>query len=103
MMDEWKDLGHRDEGEDNTWAGYYNVRRNAEERRVLGRSRSATNIMIKGFQYFSRASSVSRAASVFSEDRLTDMTDFDEVRVQLFFPLFILLCCCAFASYFRLG
>lgn len=79
-MDEWKELGHREDDDDaNTWTGYHNMRRNAEERRVLGRSRSATNIMFKGFQYFSRASSVSRAASVISEDRYTDLTDFDEV------------------------
>lgn len=78
VMDEWREMGHKDD-EDKSWAGYNDISRNAEERRVLGRSRSATNIMLKGFQYFSRASSVSRAGSVMSEDRFTDMTDFDEV------------------------
>lgn len=81
VMDEWREMGHKED--DRTWTG--NTSLNAEERRVLHRSRSATNIMLKGYQYFSRASSVARSNSVtremrdMSEDRFTDMTDFDEV------------------------
>lgn len=96
VMDEWKSLGHKDDDSENL-SGYYNIRRNAEERRVLGRSRSATNIMIKGFQYFSRASSVSRSNSVmrdFSDDRLTDfdqMTELDEVCDNVYVCIFVYL------------
>lgn len=69
VMDEWKNLGHRNDCSD-----YYNseaLRRHAEDRRIIGRSRSATNIMIKGFQLFSRASSSARSSVTreFSEDR----------------------------------
>lgn len=54
VMDEWKSMGHKE----------------LENKRSLGKSRSATNIMIKGFQYFSRASSCrSSVARELSEDR----------------------------------
>lgn len=54
VMDEWKGMGHRD----------------GDVKRALGKSRSATNIMIKGFQYFSRASSCrSSMTRELSEDR----------------------------------
>ncbi|XP_060534266.1 unconventional myosin-XVIIIa isoform X3 [Cylas formicarius] len=53
VMDEWKRMGRK---EDEQHA--LRMKRN----RCLGRSRSATNIMIKGFQYYSRSSSVSRSS-----------------------------------------
>ncbi|RZC34926.1 SMC N domain containing protein [Asbolus verrucosus] len=61
VMDEWKRLGHRDDGLEY-------LRRGRDER--AGRSRSATNILIKGFQLYSRSSSCSRSSVVrdFSED-----------------------------------
>jgi hypothetical protein len=52
VMDEWKRFGHRDDE--------YDMRRLREQR--AGRSRSATNILIKGFQLFSRSSSCSRSS-----------------------------------------
>lgn len=53
VMDEWKGMGHK-EG----------------DKRGMGKSKSATNIMIKGFQYFSRASSCrSSMTRELSEDR----------------------------------
>lgn len=59
VMDEWRRLGHKDE---------------PEMKKRLGRSKSATNIMIKGFTLFSRsgsrASSISRSRGI-SEDRTT--------------------------------
>uniref|UniRef100_A0A1Y1KV81 Myosin tail domain-containing protein n=1 Tax=Photinus pyralis TaxID=7054 RepID=A0A1Y1KV81_PHOPY len=79
VMDEWKRLGHKESSSD----AYdpHSIRRNAEDRRIIGRSRSATNILIKGFQLFSRSgsarSSVARDASECTEaeaDELTELT-----------------------------
>lgn len=95
-MDEWKSMGHKDDENSDREARSLSLRKNAEDRRVLGRSRSATNIMIKGFQYYSRSNSVCRSNSMcrstnsmcpsnssltrdMSEDRMTDR-DFDEVN-----------------------
>lgn len=65
VMDEWRRLGHKDESD-----------------RTIGRSKSATNIMIKGFTMFSRsgsrASSVCRSNRGISEDRTT-VSEMDEV------------------------
>lgn len=66
-------MGHKDE-----WRDCYSSAsmRCAEDRRGVGRSKSATNIMIKGFQYFSRGSS--RRSSVTregSEDRTDAYVD----------------------------
>lgn len=72
IMDEWKRIGHRNES--NEMIDYKN--------KDLLKSRSATNIMIKGFQYFSRSNNTgrsrSRSASRFSEDTLSMCND--EVR-----------------------
>lgn len=66
VMDEWRHLGHKDE---------------AESLSGLGRSKSATNIMIKGFRYYSRASSCrSSVARDFSEDRTE--AEADEVYLR---------------------
>lgn len=69
VMDEWKSLGHKD---------------NSRSERRLDRSKSATNIMIKGFQYFSRASSASRSsvARSFVSDDATE-AQADEVTNQI--------------------
>lgn len=73
VMDEWRRLGHKDESD-----MYYDGMR-----RKVGRSKSATNIMIKGFTLFSRsgsrASSVARSTTrEISEDRTT-VSEMDEV------------------------
>lgn len=71
VMDEWKRLGHREE---------------PEVKKRLARSKSATNIMIKGFTLFSRsgsrASSVSRSRGI-SEDRTT-VSEMEEVCHKIF-------------------
>lgn len=75
VMDEWRRLGHRDEPDLESYYG--------SSRRKLGRSKSATNIMIKGFTLFSRsgsrASSVCRSSRGISEDRTT-VSELEEVR-----------------------
>lgn len=74
VMDEWKSMGHKEDGKRRTAES---VRRNAEDRRNIGRSSSATNILIKGFQYFSRASSCNRSSMTreLSEDRTETLAD----------------------------
>ncbi|XP_012245728.1 unconventional myosin-XVIIIa isoform X7 [Bombus impatiens] len=70
IMDEWRSLGHRDDADNDLnlpsmSRGY--------ERRGMGRSQSATNIMIRGYQYYSRSNSIGkssrRSLSRASEDR----------------------------------
>ncbi|XP_012149552.1 uncharacterized protein LOC100883300 isoform X7 [Megachile rotundata] len=71
IMDEWRSLGHKGDAGDEM--GSQNVSR--QDGRGVGRSQSATNIMIRGYQYYSRASSVAknsssrRSMSHASEDR----------------------------------
>lgn len=81
VMDEWKSMGRRRNDDD----VYGSLRQNCKGRKSLGRSSSATNIMIKGFQLFSRANSCSRSsmAREISEDR----TDADGEEVFLFICL----------------
>lgn len=76
VMDEWKSLGHKDDGVGRKRTAE-SVRRNAEDRRNIGRSSSATNILIKGFQLFSRASSCNRSSVTreLSEDRTEAQAD----------------------------
>lgn len=79
VMDEWKNLGHRDE------------RDGVSDGRSLGRSKSATNIMIKGFQYFSRASSCrSSVTRDISEDATEALAD--EVNWGSSIDLVVALC-----------
>ncbi|KAG7206054.1 hypothetical protein KM043_003452 [Ampulex compressa] len=59
VMEEWRSLGHRDEAEDELSGG---LRRSGAGQQ-MGRSQSATNIMIRGFQYYSRASSLGKSVS----------------------------------------
>ena len=58
IMEEWRSLGHNDDTGD--LANLTSLPHNDRHRR-LGRSKSATNIMIKGFQYYSRANSVAKS------------------------------------------
>ncbi|CAG4932431.1 unnamed protein product [Colias eurytheme] len=81
IMDEWRRLGHKDEPD---LEMYYDGKK-----RKVGRSKSATNIMIKGFTLFSRtgsrASSVCRSSRGVSEDRTTvsEMDELSEVGGEL--------------------
>lgn len=75
IMDEWRSLGHRDEINDEPISLPYAC--DNHSRRVIGRSQSATNIMIRGYQYYSRSNSVARSPSRrslsrASEDRTSD-------------------------------
>ena len=74
VMDEWRRMGHRDEG-------LYEARRAAQQR--AGRSRSATNILIKGFQLYSRSSSCSRS-SVARDFSMDDCTEGEADEVAWF-------------------
>jgi len=74
IMDEWRSLGHRDEIDDEPISLPY---MRDKSRGVIGRSQSATNIMIRGYQYYSRSNSVAkspsrRSLSRASEDRTLD-------------------------------
>lgn len=78
VMDEWRNLGHKDEADLESYCG--------NSKRKVGRSKSATNIMIKGFTLFSRngsrASSVCGSNRGISEDRTT-VSEMDEVGILL--------------------
>lgn len=78
VMDEWKGLGRPDDEN-------HNMRlRRSYEGRSMSRCRSATNIMIKGFQYYSRSNSCSRSSMV--RDLYEDATEAecDEVDFCVF-------------------
>ena len=70
IMDEWRSMGHRDDA-DNDLNLASMTRGN--ERCGMGRSQSATNIMIRGYQYYSRSNSIGknsrRSLSRTSDDR----------------------------------
>lgn len=73
IMDEWRSLGHKDEIDEPISLPYARDK----PRSVIGRSQSATNIMIRGYQYYSRSNSVAkspsrRSLSRASEDRTLD-------------------------------
>lgn len=71
VMDEWKRVGRKDNNDD-----VVKPRNPADK--IAGRSRSATNIMIKGYQLFSRANSISSrnsGAKEVSEDCTDCNTD----------------------------
>lgn len=67
IMDEWRSLGHRDDANDET----ISLSRD-KPRGIIGRSQSATNIMIRGYQYYSRASSVTKSPSRRSLSRTSE-------------------------------
>lgn len=69
IMDEWRGLGHKDEAEDEP-ASLPNTR--DKPRITIGRSQSATNIMIRGFQYYSRSNSVGKSPSRRSLSRASE-------------------------------
>lgn len=71
IMDEWRNLGHRDDSDNDL----NSIMTRGGKRGQMGRSQSATNIMIRGYQYYSRSNSVGknsysrRSISRASEDR----------------------------------
>ncbi|GJQ77981.1 Myo18 [Trypoxylus dichotomus] len=73
VMEEWKSTGRRRDDNNNM---------SVKERALMGRSKSATNIMIKGFQLFSRANSCSRSS--IGKDLTEDLTEaeVDEVLTR---------------------
>lgn len=84
VMDEWRRLGHKDDSD---------MMFDGKKRRVL-RSKSATNIMIKGFTLFSRsgsrASSICRSSRGISEDRTT-VSEMDEVTHTIDYFYYIIV------------
>lgn len=64
VMDEWKVTGRKRDDNNNM---------SVKERALMGRSKSATNIMIKGFQLFSKANSCSRSS--LARDASDDCTE----------------------------
>lgn len=72
VMDEWKGMGHKEDDS-------FKIKKPGAK--FIGRSRSATNIMIKGFQYFSRANSCSRSSVARESSVGGDITDCEEVGV----------------------
>lgn len=82
VMDEWKSLGHKEDEN-------HSLRMKRHNGKYVGRSRSATNIMIKGFQYFSRASSCSRSSVARESSVGGDVTDCEEVGITLNVTLLI--------------
>ncbi|XP_011153547.1 unconventional myosin-XVIIIa isoform X4 [Harpegnathos saltator] len=70
IMDEWRSLGHKDEAEDEPMS-LPNQQRDMP-RITIGRSQSATNIMIRGFQYFSRSNSIGKSLSRHSLSRASE-------------------------------
>lgn len=91
-MDEWKRIGRSAGDEAMTMSC---TSPDGRRRRNLARSKSATNILIKGYQYFSRSSSVgkspSRPVSRLSEDDRT-LSQCDEEVVFKADVFFLFLC-----------
>ncbi|XP_017755479.1 PREDICTED: unconventional myosin-XVIIIa-like isoform X2 [Eufriesea mexicana] len=80
IMDEWRSLGHRDESDDD----FSLQLPRGKDRGVIGRSQSATNIMIRGYQYYSRSNSVAKSCSRRSLSRASeDRTISDSVGQEL--------------------
>lgn len=82
IMDEWKRLGHKNDAMD-----IDNMMMPHNRHKSLSRSKSATNIMIKGYQYFSRGNSVAKSIgdpltklSRLSEDRT--LSEFEDNEVE---------------------
>lgn len=80
IMDEWRNLGHRDDSEDELSLQMTR----GSNRRAIGRSQSATNIMIRGYQYYSRSNSVGKSCSRRSLSRASeDRTISDSVGQEV--------------------
>lgn len=60
IMDEWRSLGHKDDVNDEAISLPH---MQDKPRGIIGRSQSATNIMIRGYQYYSRSNSVTKSPS----------------------------------------
>lgn len=69
IMDEWRSLGHKDEMNDDM-ISLPHMR--DKPRGIIGRSQSATNIMIRGYQYYSRSNSVTKSPSRRSLSRASE-------------------------------
>lgn len=76
VMDEWRSLGHKDEAEDDPASLPPYLR--SKQHGMIGRSQSATNIMIRGFQYYSRSNSVAKSPSRRSISRASEDGTFSE-------------------------
>lgn len=62
IMDEWRSLGHNNEADDDQAISVPHMRNKSRD--LTGRrSQSATNIMIRGYQYYSRSNSVGKSPS----------------------------------------
>lgn len=60
IMDEWRSLGHKNEADNVVLSSS----RSADlSRGFMGRSQSATNIMIRGFQYYTRPDTIAKTSS----------------------------------------
>lgn len=60
IMDEWRSLGHKNHADDNVLSSPQST---DLPRRFMGRSQSATNIMIRGFQYYTRPDTITKNSS----------------------------------------
>ncbi|XP_050457832.1 unconventional myosin-XVIIIa-like isoform X6 [Cataglyphis hispanica] len=80
IMDEWRSLGHKDEIDDET-ISLPHMR--DKPRAIIGRSQSATNIMIRGYQYYSRANSVTKSPSRRSLSRASEDATLSEGMQEL--------------------
>nr|XP_033333577.1 unconventional myosin-XVIIIa-like isoform X3 [Megalopta genalis] len=80
IMDEWRSLGHKNEADN----AFSSPRASDAPRGFVGRSQSATNIMIRGFQYYSRADNVAKSSSRQSLSRASeDRTISDSIGPEL--------------------
>ncbi|XP_026667988.1 uncharacterized protein LOC113464122 [Ceratina calcarata] len=87
VMDEWRSLGHKDDMEN----GVDSAQPVFREGGAIGRSQSATNIMIRGYQYYSRANSVGKSCSRRSVSRASeDRTISDSVGQVWSSAIFVL-------------
>lgn len=87
IMEEWRSLGHKDDTDE---LECLTALPHNDRHRKIGRSKSATNIMIKGFQYYSRANSVNKSPSgsvsrlsCLEEDKTLANCNDDEVRREI--------------------
>lgn len=94
VMDEWRSLGHKNEADNALTSLPSTPRSSNASRNFMGRSQSATNIMIRGFQYYSRADSVARGCSSrrslsrASEDRtMSDSIGHEVYKLSLLIPM----------------
>ncbi|XP_011260717.1 unconventional myosin-XVIIIa isoform X5 [Camponotus floridanus] len=78
IMDEWRSLGHKDDDEAISLPHIQD-----KPRVIIGRSQSATNIMIRGYQYYSRSNSVTKSPSRRSLSRASEDATLSEGMPEL--------------------